>query len=79
MFLPKNKNIETLKNKFDVLFDNTTKTLNHYAKRGYWISKKTNNNSIMYIGLNLLYPHLDYEMTERVFYDEYEQTHHAYF
>lgn len=72
-------NIETLKNKFDNLFENTSESINHYAKRGYWITKETNNNSIMYIGLNPSYPHLDYQMSERLFYDEYQQTHHAYF
>jgi len=33
----------------------------------------------MYIGLNPSYPHSDYEMSERTFYDEYYQSHNAYF
>ncbi|MBN2662279.1 MAG: hypothetical protein JXR68_01405 [Bacteroidales bacterium] len=72
-------NLEILKSKFDELFENPSETIEHYAKRGYWITKETQNNSIMYIGLNPSYPHLDYQMSERLFYDEYQQTHHAYF
>ncbi|SFF46985.1 hypothetical protein [Sunxiuqinia elliptica] len=72
-------NIEILKSKFDDLFENTSEAIEHYANRGYWITKETNNNSVMYIGLNPSYPHQDYQMSERLFYDEYQQTCYAYF
>lgn len=72
-------NVETLKSKYDALFDNTSETLSHYSKRGYWITKETMDNSIMFIGLNPSYPHKDYEMSERIFYNEYEQSIHPYF
>jgi hypothetical protein len=72
-------NISILKNEFDDLFENTSGLIEHYAKRGYWITNETINNSIMYIGLNPSYPHLDYRMSERLFYNEYQQTEIAYY
>lgn len=72
-------NVETLKKKFDDLFKTPSELINHYAKRGYWITKETKCNAIMYIGLNPSYPHLDYQMSEKLFYDEIEQTHHSYY
>jgi len=72
-------NIENLKDKFDDLFEKASDSLSHYAKRGYWITRETQNDSVMYIGLNPSYPHSDYQMTERLFYDEYKQVEYAYY
>lgn len=72
-------NVENLKSEFDALFENNSETLRHYSQRGYWITKETKDNSVMYIGLNPSYPHKDYEMSEKIFYNENEQSIHSYF
>ena len=70
--------IKHLKSRIDSIFQGESEIIKEYSKRGYWVPNEVCEKSIFFMGLNPSYPHKNYEVTDRIFYDISEQDDHYF-